>query len=236
MGCCYNKKIYEFSNPSEKYIRDIVSKIRVTKLKKEDLSNILDKQYRRNFKMERKFFLPLLDDCFIDDSKDNPYEKIHSAIFEMYLDSIINFACKAEILLNIFPLLNKPFTSEETDFSLLLIRYFGKEIPYKQLKFYIFRLFEFYSHRLNKAVIFTTENSQLSFSAYEMNQEFFFYDCIMKSVDYLLRGLRKNKEGENFIVKRENLHVIFIEIDTISYESIRDYIINFKLNNYELEK
>lgn len=45
MGCCNNKKeTYDFSNPSEKYIRDFVSKIKVTKFNKEKFQVILTKQ------------------------------------------------------------------------------------------------------------------------------------------------------------------------------------------------
>lgn len=95
------------------------------------------------------------------------------SIFDLILYEFSDFTNKEEFLIKIFPLLKKSFTYEENDFSLLLLKYFGKEFTYCKLESIMFELFEFYSHKINKLVMFHYNNDELKLQASNMNQDFF---------------------------------------------------------------
>ena len=121
-SCCYKEQTYDFRNPSEKYIRDIVSKMRITNVEIGRFKKILNKEYHRNFRMKRIFFNTLMEEYYYDtDEKNNVYKEIHERIFSLYCDSILNFASKQEIIMKIYPLLNRGDTAccEHDDFVVL---------------------------------------------------------------------------------------------------------------------
>lgn len=238
-NCCDNKIIYDYkTNPSEIQVRDIISKIKLSKYNAKELEEILNKTYKQKFKMQKKFFIPLMESHFYEIDRKNTLNEIHEKIFMLLVQEIRDIKSKEEILIKAFPLLRKTFTSEEMDFSQLIFKHLGKEIAYRDLKALLFEIFEFYSFKINKLTIFSSgENIQLCREIYKLNEEFFSYDSILKSVEHLLRPLKKEGLKEkNIYIKRHEIHLIFTDIDTLSFESIRDYIISCKLNFFEKGK
>lgn len=237
MGCCNNKITYDFSNPSEKIIREILKDMKIFSYNKFQFQNILNQQFSKykNYQMKKIFFVPLFEDYIISNEKktNNSYD-IHLRIFDLFLDFIEKFNSKEEILLKIFPLLNKLYTYEENDFNGLIRKYFSNEVSYTHLRGFLVNLFIFYSHKINKIIIFYSDKNKLKAEAHKMNEEFFYYENIYRSVEKILAPLckgRNNEEEEDFIIPKQDLHLIFREIETLSHEGIRDYIINFKLND-----
>ena len=241
MGCsiceCNNIKIYDFSNPSETYVREIFYKLRIRKISKDEFLEIMNKNHIQKFRIEKILFVKLLENTFYETNpKLNVYKRIHSILFDLLVNEIEKYYDRKEIIIKIFPIL-KTTNNKEVYYINLIKEYFGKEILYGKLHNLFVRCFEFYSFKINKIIMIETENEDLRYHTHMMNEEFFNHGNIVLSVDNLFKYLiEDNKNIEKIFIKRESLNAIFKEYDILSFEGIRDYLIDFKLNNNVKEK
>lgn len=230
MGCCGGNKKYDNSNPSELYITDIISKLRIRKIKAKDLLTILDNSI--GIKYEKYHLVEIFKDYLCDmNEKENPYFNVHSQLIDIIIDNISDYSDKNEICLKFFPLFKTNNESQKIRvFQRLLTNSYGKQISLNILFGIIQKYFEFYSFKTNNIVIYSTTNEDLIYHSTLMINTFYDHACIDKAVEKLIEDFKKLKLHKDNFVQISEIKPFFDENKVLCFESLRDYLINVKVS------
>jgi len=242
MGCCYdNKQIlyFDYSNPSELYIRDILSKLKMRNINKYNFQILIENPTFKNVNFNKKNFDEIYRENIIDENeRENPYLKIHSKIFFYLIDDISDFSDKNQILLQFYPLLKKKHDRERTrDYSNLLEKKFGKQVRWDDLSRILGYYFKMYCYKMNNIIIHNTINEDLINHTIEMTHQFFNYDVIVLALENLHEDFDyylTYDDGDTAEIS--NLNAFFLENGLLDFETIRDYLINTEIKRREMKK
>lgn len=228
MGCCENKMINNFDNPSEEFICDLISKMKIHGLTFQNFVDLLEISKDLEFNFNEFYFKKVLTDEIVElDFKKNPLVKVHLKIFDLLSDEIQQNFCKDEIILTLFPLL-KLRSGNVEDFIKYLKNISKNQLSKEKLKLIFKRIFEIYSFKINNIIYCHLENEDMQLHTFKMNKEFYNESNIQNAVDVLF-SLIDDDEKNLFL----DLESVLKEKEILKFEKMREWIITIK---YEKEK
>jgi len=198
MGCCVNK----VDTKDEDFTRDIISDLKISTINYKDLRENLFTYMKKKKVIEKKRIEDKLEEIFYENDKNlNPNLLIHKQIFQEIFFLFNENVKLYEILLFLYPLLNKINKEEHNEFIEILVNYFDSDyFSYEDLHKIILKLFQFSTQKITEIVESQLSDTKIKNNLKAINNYYFCIAKIHKKVNHFLNKYvteEKDKQMKN---------------------------------------